>query len=310
MADWNPLPGPARRAARALGPMVSPGDMARSVGRVARSTAAPVLPRRSLPAAVQGRVVLVTGASYGIGRSAALQVAAAGATTVVVARGEDLLAELVGEIAGAGGTAYGYAADLSDMEAIDELTARLAADGLEVDVLINNAARSIRRSIADSYDRFHDYERLMRLNYFGAVRLTMAVLPGMRERGDGHVVNVSTLGVQTSTPLFGAYLASKSALEAFTRVAAAECLGDGVRFSVIHMPLVRTPMSQATKAYDGLPAMSPDDAAGLITEALRTRAEQVGPRVGALAEISHAVSPAMSNELLHALYRAETRRRP
>jgi NAD(P)-dependent dehydrogenase (short-subunit alcohol dehydrogenase family) len=293
-----PLPGfPA-------GPLVvSTGEVARSVGRVARATAAPLLPTRSLEAAVGGRTVLVTGSSYGIGRATAAQVAQAGATTILVARDEDRLAELASEIAAGGGAAHAYPADLADMEAIARLADRLAADGHEVDVLVNNAARSIRRSLADTYDRLHDFERTMRLNYFGAVHLTMALLPGMRERGRGHVVNVSTMGTQTSTPRFAAYLASKAALEAFTRVAAAECLGDGVRFSVVHMPLVRTPMIEPTAAYEGLPALSPEQAGGLIGEALRSQAEYVGPRVGTASEVLSALFPAGANEVLHALYR-------
>ena len=293
-----PLPGfPA-------GPLVvSTGEVARSVGRVARATAAPLLPTRSLEAAVGGRTVLVTGSSYGIGRATAAQVARAGATTILVARDEDRLAELASEIAAGGGAAHAYPADLADMEAIARLADRLAADGHEVDVLVNNAARSIRRSLADTYDRLHDFERTMRLNYFGAVHLTMALLPGMRERGRGHVVNVSTMGTQTSTPRFAAYLASKAALEAFTRVAAAECLGDGVRFSVVHMPLVRTPMIEPTAAYEGLPALSPEQAGGLIGEALRSQAEYVGPRVGTASEVLSALFPAGANEVLHALYR-------
>ena len=293
-----PLPG------LPVGPVVvSTGEVARSVGRVARATAAPLLPRRSLEAAVGGRTVLVTGSSYGIGRATAAQVAGAGATTLLVARDRTRLDDLVAEIADAGGVAHAYAADLSDMETITALAAQLAADGHEVDVLVNNAARSIRRSIAETYDRLHDFERTMRLNYFGAVHLTMALLPGMRARRRGHVVNVSTMGTQTSTPRFAAYLASKAALEAFTRVAAAECLGDDVRFSVVHMPLVRTPMIEPTAAYEGLPALSPEQAGGLIGEALRTRAEYVGPRIGTASEVLTALFPAGANEMLHALYK-------
>jgi NAD(P)-dependent dehydrogenase (short-subunit alcohol dehydrogenase family) len=299
MADLRiPLPG------LPVGPVtVSTGEVARSVGRVARATASPLLPRRSLESAVGGRTVLVTGSSYGIGRAAAAQVAGAGATTLVVARDERRLADLVGEITDAGGVAQAYSADLADMDAIADLAARLDADGHEVDVLVNNAARSIRRSLADTHDRLHDFERTMRLNYFGAVHLTMALLPGMRERRRGHVVNVSTMGTQTSTPRFAAYLASKAALEAFTRVAAAECLGDDVRFSVVHMPLVRTPMIEPTAAYEGMPALSPEQAGGLIGEALRTRAEYVGPRIGTASEVLSALFPTGANEVLHALYK-------
>jgi len=306
-ADSLPLGRSVRRAvrgARALGPVASPTQLARSLGRVAQATAAPLLPARSLSAAVGGRVVLVTGASQGIGRATAAQVAAAGATTLVVARSAAQLGELVEEIEDAGGSARAYPADLSDMAAIEALVAQLAEDGLKVDVLINNAARSIRRSVAQSYRRFHDYERTMRLNYFAPVRLTLAVLPGMRERHRGHIVNVSTLGVQTSTPRFSAYLASKAALEAFARVAAAECIGDSVRFTTVHMPLVRTAMSEPTRLYQAMPALSPEAAGEMICGALRTRAELVGPRIGAVAEVSRAISPATSTEVLHALYRA------
>ncbi len=217
--DWIPLPRAARRVVDGALSLEA-GEVARSLGRLAQATAAPLLPTRSLEAAVGGRTVLVTGSSYGIGRAAALQLADAGARTLLVARGAEQLDELAAQIEDRGGTAAAYPADLSDLEAIEELLERLGDDGHEVDVLVNNAARSIRRSIAQSYDRFHDYERTMRLNYFAPVRLTLGLLPGMRARRSGHVVNVSTLGVQTCTPRFSAYLGSKAALEAFTRVAA------------------------------------------------------------------------------------------
>ena len=177
-------------------------------------------------------------------------------------------------------------------------------------LVVNNAARSIRRSIADSTHRPHDFERTMQLNYLAPVRLSLAVLPGMAERGSGHIVNISTLGTQTGSPRFSAYLASKAALEMFTRIAAAEYLGDGVRFSVVHMPLVRTPMVTATDAYEQVPAMRPEDAAGLIAEALRTRAEHVGPAFGQFAELAHALSPTATTEALHALFRATERGMP
>jgi NAD(P)-dependent dehydrogenase (short-subunit alcohol dehydrogenase family) len=189
------------------------------------------------------------------------------------------------------------------MDAVDALAGRLSADGHEVDVLVNNAARSIRRSLAATQGRLHDFERTMRLNFFGAVHLTMALLPGMRARGRGHVVNISTIGTQTGNPRFAAYLASKAALEAFARVAAAECLGDGVRFSTVHMPIVRTPMIEPTAAYEGVPAWSTDRAAALVCEALRTRSANVGPRAGTAAEVLSALSPDAANEVLHTLYR-------
>jgi short-subunit dehydrogenase len=294
-----PLPGlPA-------GPLVvSPGEVATSALRVARASVRPLLPRRSLEAAAGGRTVLVTGASQGIGRAAAAQLAGAGATVLCVARDAGALEALARETERAPGAALAFPCDLSDVAAVEDLHARIAADGHEVDILVNNAARSIRRPLSRSYERLHDFERTMRLNYLAPVQLTLRVLPGMRERGAGHVVNVSTMGTQTSTPRFAAYLASKAALEEFTRVAAAECLADGVRFSVVHMPLVRTPMIEPTKAYEGMPALTPDQAAGLIGEALRTQAENVGPRIGTLAELLTTLSPAAANEVLSGLYRA------
>ena len=186
--------------------------------------------------------MLITGASSGIGRATALKVAAAGGVPLLVARNVEKLEEVRAEIVAAGGTAYVYAADLSDMESIDRLVERVLADHRNVDMLVNNAGRSIRRSIALSYDRFHDFERTMQLNYFGAVKLIIGLLPHMRERGSGHIVNISSIGVQTNPPRFSAYVASKAALDAFTRVVASEVIGDGVTFTTIHMPLVRTPM--------------------------------------------------------------------
>ena len=248
------------QGARAIGPAINPAEVARSVGRVAQATAAPLLPKRY--ARISGRRPRRPRDRRVVGDRPCLGAADRRRRGDRARRGAQRGAARrasPGRIEAAGGIAHAYPTDLSDGEAIDALVARIAADGFEVDVLINNAARSIRRSIAQSYDRFHDYERTMQLNYFGAVRLTLAVLPGMRARRSGHVVNVSTLGVQTSTPRFSAYLASKAALDAFTRVAAAECLGDDVRFTTVHMPLVRTPMIEATKLYDRMPALSPED---------------------------------------------------
>ena len=220
--------------------------------------------------------MLITGASSGIGRSTALKVAAAGGVPLLVARNVEKLEEVRAEIVAAGGTAYVYAADISDIESIERLLERVLADHRNVDMLVNNAGRSIRRSIALSYDRFHDFERTIQLNYFGAVKLIIGLLPHMRERGSGHIVNVSSIGVQTNPPRFSAYVASKAALDAFTRVVASEVIGDGVTFTTIHMPLVRTPMIAPTKMYDAFPAISPEEAADMICEALRSRAQGDG----------------------------------
>jgi thioester reductase-like protein len=258
---------------------------------------------RTLAQAISGKRVLITGASSGIGRAAAVKVAAAGAIPLLVARNVERLEEVRAEIVAAGGLAYVYAADVSDMEEIDRLLARVKEDHRHVDMLVNNAGRSIRRSIALSYERFHDFERTMQINYFGAVKLIVGLLPQMRARGQGHIVNVSSIGVQTNPPRFSAYVASKAALDAFTRVVASEVIGDGVTFTTIHMPLVRTPMIAPTKLYDAFPAISPEEAADMICEALRTRAKHMGTPLGTAGEVAYALAPEAVDRLLHLAYR-------
>ena len=258
---------------------------------------------RTLKEALNGRHVMITGASSGIGRSTALKVAAAGGVPLLVARNVEKLEEARAEIVAAGGTAYVYAADISDMDSIERLLERVLADHRNIDMLVNNAGRSIRRSIALSYDRFHDFERTIQLNYFGAVKLIIGLLPHMRERGSGHVVNVSSIGVQTNPPRFSAYVASKAALDAFSRVVASETVGDGVTFTTIHMPLVRTPMIAPTKMYDAFPAISPEEAADMICEAMRSRPKEMGTRIGKFGEVAYSLSPNMVDRLLHLAYR-------
>jgi NAD(P)-dependent dehydrogenase (short-subunit alcohol dehydrogenase family) len=258
---------------------------------------------RTLKEALDGRTVMITGASSGIGRSTAMKVAAAGGIPLLVARNVEKLEEVRAEIVAAGGTAYVYAADIADIESIDRLLERVLADHRHVDMLVNNAGRSIRRSIALSYDRFHDFERTMQLNYFGAVKLIIGLLPRMRERGSGHIVNISSIGVQTNPPRFSAYVASKAALDAFTRVVASEVIGDGVTFTTIHMPLVRTPMIAPTKMYDAFPAISPEEAADMICEALRSRPKHMGTRLGRFGEVAYTLSPSAVDRLLHLAYR-------
>jgi thioester reductase-like protein len=258
---------------------------------------------RTLKEALGGRHVLITGASSGIGRSTALKVAAAGGVPLLVARSVENLEEVRAEIVAAGGTAYVYSADLADVESIERLLERVLADHRNIDMLVNNAGRSIRRSIALSYDRFHDFERTIQLNYFGAVKLIIGLLPHMRERGSGHIVNVSSIGVQTNPPRFSAYVASKAALDAFTRVVSSEVIGDGVTFTTIHMPLVRTPMIAPTKMYDAFPAISPDEAGDMICEALRSRPKAMGTRLGKFGEVAYSLSPKMMDRLLHLAYR-------
>jgi thioester reductase-like protein len=258
---------------------------------------------RSFEAAINGRTVLITGASSGIGRAAAMKVAAAGGIPLLVARSLDKLEETKAEIEAAGGTAYVYSADLSDLESIDAMVARVLSDHPAVDILVNNAGRSIRRSMALSYDRFHDYERTMQLNFFGAIRLIMALMPHMKERHSGHIVNVSSIGVQTSPPRFSAYVSSKAALDAFTRVVSSEVIGEGITFTTIHMPLVRTAMIAPTKIYDSFPTISPDEAADLICEAMRSKPKQINTRLGTFGEVSYALMPKAVDQILHMAYK-------
>ena len=258
---------------------------------------------RSFGAAVNGRTVLITGASSGIGRAAAIKVAAGGGIPLLVARTAEKLEEVRDEIAGQGGTAHVYTADLSDYDSIDRMVEKVLADHPSIDVLVNNAGRSIRRSVALSYDRIHDYERTIRLNYLGTVKLILALLPHMREQKSGHIVNVSSIGVQTNPPRFSAYVASKSALDAFTRVASSETIGDNVTFTTIHMPLVRTPMIAPTKMYDSFPTISPDEAADLICEAIRAKPKQINTRLGTFGEVLYALAPKVVDQILHMAYK-------
>lgn len=257
-----------------------------------------------LAEAVRDRVAVVTGASSGIGRAVALRLAAAGAICVLVARSADRLEELRAEIEALGGRAEVAPCDLSDTDAIEALVDRVLAGHGTVDVLVNNAGRSIRRSTAVSYERFHDFERTIALNYLGAVKLTMGLLPGMRERGRAHVVNVSSIGVQTNPPRFSAYVASKAALDAWTRVVSSETVGDGVTFTTVHMPLVRTPMIAPTRIYDAFPAISPEEAAELVCDAIRRRPKSINTRLGTISEVAYALAPKLVDQLLHRAYEA------
>ena len=258
---------------------------------------------RTLRHAVEGRTVLITGGSSGIGRATALLIAEAGGIPLLVARGKDNLDEAKAEIEAAGGTAYTYPTDLSDLESIDGLVAKVLEEHGGVDFLINNAGRSIRRSIAMSHDRFHDFERTMQLNYFGTIRLIMGLLPTMQARKAGHIVNVSSIGVQTNPPRFAAYVASKAALDAFTRIASTETLGDNVTFTTIHMPLVRTPMIAPTRLYDSVPTITPEEAAHMVGDAIRFRPKTISTRLGTFGEVSYALMPKVVDQVLHLAYK-------
>jgi NAD(P)-dependent dehydrogenase (short-subunit alcohol dehydrogenase family) len=258
---------------------------------------------RSFEGAVAGKTVLITGASSGIGRAAALKIANAGGIPILVARGPEKLEETKREIEDLGGTAYAYSADLSNPDSIEDLCDRVLSDHPAIDILVNNAGRSIRRSIALSYDRFHDFERTIQLNYLGTIKLIMGLLPQMRERRSGLIVNVSSIGVQTSPPRFSAYVASKAALDAWTRVVGSECIGENVHFTTIHMPLVRTPMIAPTKIYDSFPTISPEEAADLICEAIRSKPKQINTRLGTFGEVSYALFPKGVDQILSAAYK-------
>jgi NAD(P)-dependent dehydrogenase (short-subunit alcohol dehydrogenase family) len=258
---------------------------------------------RTLSAAVRGKVVLITGASSGIGKATAVKVADAGATVLLVARSVDKLEETKREIEAAGGVAHIHRCDMSDMDDVARMAEEVLAYHGQVDILVNNAGRSIRRSVKLSYERFHDYERTMQINYFGALKLILALLPSMQARKSGHIINVSSIGAQTNPPRFSAYVASKSALDAFSRVIASEVVDDGVDITTIYMPLVRTPMIAPTRMYDMFPAITPEEAAEMIAGAMIGRPKKVATRMGTFGEVLYAVAPTVSDKILNAAYK-------
>jgi short-subunit dehydrogenase len=258
---------------------------------------------RSLSGAVRGKVVLITGASSGIGKATAVKVADAGATVLLVARSVEKLEETKEEIVSAGGVAHIHRCDLADIEDIERMAAEVLTYHGHVDILVNNAGRSIRRSVALSYDRFHDYERTIQLNYLGALRLILALLPAMQARKSGHIINISSIGVQTNPPRFSAYVASKSALDAFSRVIASEVKGDKIHLTTINMPLVRTPMIAPTRMYDMFPAITPEEAAEMIAKAMVNRPKKVATKLGNFGELLYAVAPKASDTILNRAYK-------
>ncbi len=245
----------------------------------------------SLENAVRGRIVMITGASSGIGAETARQIGAAGGEVVLVARGLEKLETTAEQVRQAGGKAHIYTCDLSDLDAIVAMTDKALADLGRVDILINNAGRSIRRSLALSYDRMHDYQRTMQLNYFAPVQLMLKLLPGMRERRFGHVINVSSVGVQTRVPRFGAYIASKAALDILCDAWQAETHSENVHFTTVHMGLVRTPMIEATTIYDQFPVLTPEQAADTLCQAIVHRPRRSTSPMGQFASFADSVSP-------------------
>jgi short-subunit dehydrogenase len=245
--------------------------------------------------AVGGKVVLVTGASSGIGRAAAVRFAAADATVLLVARSEDLLTEVGDEIGAAGGAGYSYVCDLTDLEQVDALVTKVLDRHDHVDVLVNNAGMSIRRKVRHSVDRFQDFERPMQLNYFAAVRLTMGLLPRMVEREAGQVVNISSWAAVLRPARFSGYAASKAALEAWSDSVQGEVLDDGVVFTNVHMPLVRTPMIEPTKLYSRMPALTVDQAANVVCDAVVSRSRRVTPLVAGMVSWAESISPGLGD---------------
>jgi NAD(P)-dependent dehydrogenase (short-subunit alcohol dehydrogenase family) len=264
----------------------------------------------SLKGTVSGKVVLVTGGSSGIGLAAACKFAEAGAITLICARDEGKLAEARKEIlayakqAGrADAKVETYPVDLADEAATKAFIAWIDENHGGVDFLINNAGRSIRRAIEASYDRFHDYERTMQLNYFGCLRITMGLLPGMVAKRHGHIVNISSIGVLTNAPRFSAYVASKAALDAWTRCASSEYADVGVTFTTINMPLVRTPMIAPTKIYNNVPTLAPEEAADMIAQACVEKPVRIATRLGVVGETMHALMPRIAQIVMNTTFR-------
>jgi NAD(P)-dependent dehydrogenase (short-subunit alcohol dehydrogenase family) len=236
-------------------------------------------------------------------QAAAMKIAAAGGIPILVARGMEKLEAVKAEIEAAGGTAYVYSCDLSSTDAIGELCATLLDEHAAIDFLVNNAGRSIRRSMTLSHDRFHDFERTMQLNYFGTIKLVMGLIEHMKERGSGHIVNISSIGVQTRPPRFAAYVASKSALDAWTRCVSSEVVGRGVTFTTIHMPLVKTPMIAPTKMYDAFPTLTPDEAGDMVCEALRAKPKEINTKLGTFGAVAYSLMPKAVDQILHVAYK-------
>ncbi len=259
--------------------------------------------RREDPAGpLVGKHVIITGASSGIGRASAIAVAARGATVFALARNADALDELIAEIRAAGGDAHAFTCDVTDSAAVEHTVKDILGRFDHVDYLVNNAGRSIRRSVVASTDRLHDYERVMAVNYFGPVRLVLALLPHWRERRYGHVVNVSSAGVQASSPKYSAYVASKAALDAFTEVVGTETLSDRITFTTIHMPLVATPMITPSRRLNPMPPISAEHAAAMVVRGLIDKPPRIDTPVGTLSDLGTYFTPRLTRRILHQLY--------
>jgi thioester reductase-like protein/NADP-dependent 3-hydroxy acid dehydrogenase YdfG len=259
--------------------------------------------RRDDPAgALMGRHVIITGASSGIGRAAAIAVAERGATVFALARNGEALDDLVAEIRANGGQAHAFTCDVTDSASVEHTVKDILGRFGHVDYLVNNAGRSIRRSVVNATDRFHDYERVMAVNYFGAVRMVLALLPHWRDRRFGHVVNVSSAGVQARSPKYSSYLPTKAALDAFSEVVGSETLSDHITFTNIHMPLVATPMIAPSRRLNPVPPISAEHAAAMVVRGLVDKPARIDTPVGTLAEAGNYFTPKLSRRILHQLY--------
>lgn len=247
---------------------------------------------------VKDKIILITGASSGIGYTTAKRLAKAGAHVILVARTLDKLIEVKTEIENEGGIATVFPCDLNDMQAIDACSKDILAQFDHIDILVNNAGRSIRRAVHESIDRFHDFERTIQLNYYGSVRLILNILPNMISRRAGHIINISSIGVLANATRFSAYVASKAALDAFSRCLSAEVHAHKVKVTSIYMPLVRTPMIAPTKIYKYVPTLSPDQAADLIAYAIVKQPKKVATGLGRLASITYSIAPDINNQLM------------
>lgn len=252
------------------------------------------LSKSAIAKAVDGKNILITGASSGIGERTAYLLSECGAHVILLARTEEKLKAVKEAIEATGGKASYYPCDLTDMDDIEKITAQIIADFDYIDILVNNAGRSIRRSVHESVNRFHDFERTMDINYFGAVKIILGFLPTMIARKSGQIINISSIGVLANSPRFAAYVASKSALDAFSRCLAAEVKGDNITITNIFMPLVRTPMIAPTKLYRYMPALMPDDAALMVAKAIVKQPNSIASNMGKFASASYALVPAFN----------------
>ncbi|MEU6583548.1 SDR family oxidoreductase [Nocardia sp. NPDC046763] len=278
-------------------------DYAAALWKYWRANLDPDRARRIEGDRLAGRIVLITGASTGIGLATAHAVAKRGATVLMVARTEEDLNAAAAEVRAESGAAQAYICDITDEKSVELLVKQVLADHGHVDYVVNNAGRSIRRSVLNSTDRMHDFERTMAVNYFGAVRLILALLPSMRERRFGHFVNISSIAVQTKVPRFAAYVASKSALDNFSEIAAVENADAGITFTSVRMPLVRTAMIAPTDLYKSIPVHSPDQAADIVVRALEHRPSRIDTPIGTFAQFVDTVMPSVKRAILHQGFR-------